>query len=454
MKTQFALLFTLLTLTFASKTFAQAPDDCAITLSYFIEPAKAENYEAALPHYEKVIKECPKVSLATYQYAVKMFEWFIKEKNDTSKVNDLVKTWELRLQHFPDRTSEGEVMATIAQLKYDNKIGNSQSQFDAFDKAFKKHPEDFTSGKSLYTYFSLAVDLYNENKKELQEIFNLYDAVNEKISVEKNNLAEKLTPLMDKDENGTSLSDQEKRAKRVYENNLDVYNTVEKSVDGKLGQLADCDNLIPFYEKDYANKKDDIEWLKAASNRLDAKDCESDLSGKLAVRLHELEPSSTSAYLLGKRAEAEGKATTAMKYFNEAAELETDNSKKARIYYSIAENFRKAGSFSNARTYYNKMLEVRPSAGMAYYRIGSMYAESASNCGTTVFEKRAMYWLAADMMDKAARVDGSVASNARAAAESYRQRAPQKSDIFEEGNAGQTIQFNCWVGGSVKVPNL
>lgn len=454
MKTQFALLFTLLALAFSSNAFAQAPDDCAITLSYFIEPAKAENYEAALPHYEKVIKECPQVSLATYQYAVKMFEWFIKEKNDTSKVNDLIRTWELRLQHFPDRTSEGEVMATIAQLKYDNKIGDTKSQFNAFDQAFKKHPEDFTSGKSLYTYFSLAVDLFNENQKELQEIFNLYDSVNEKINVEKNNLAEKLTPLMDKDENGTSLDDKEKRAKRVYENNLDVYNTVEKSVDGKLGQLADCDNLIPFYEKDYESKKNDIEWIKAASNRLDAKDCETNLTSKLAVRLHELEPSSTSAYLLGKRAEAEGKATTAMKYFNEAAELETDNSKKARIYYSIAENFRKAGSFSNARTYYNKMLDVRPSAGMAYYRIGSMYAESASNCGTTVFEKRAMYWLAADMMDKAARVDGSVASNAQAAAASYRQRAPQKSDIFEEGKAGQTIQFNCWVGGSVKVPNL
>lgn len=454
MKTRFVLFLSLLTLTFSGKTVAQAPDDCPITLSYFIEPAKAENYEAALPHYEKVIKECPAASLATYQYAVKMFEWYIKEKKDNSKVNDLIRAWELRLQHFPERTSEGEVLVTLAQLKFDNKIGNNQEQFNAFDQAFKKHPDDFKSGKSLYTYFSLAVDLFNEGKKELQEIFDLYDAVNEKISFEKNELAQKLTPLMDKDENGGSLNANEQRAKRVYENNLDVYNTVEKSVDGKLGQLADCDNLIPLYEKDFENKKDDIEWIKAASNRLDAKDCEGELYSKLATRLHELEPSSTSAYLLGKRAEAEGKASTAMKYFNEAADLETDNSKKARIYYSIAENYRKAGNFSSARTYYNRMLEVRPSAGMAYYRIGSMYADSASNCGTTVFEKRAMYWLAAEMMDKAARVDGSVASNAKAAAESYRQRAPQKSDIFSEGMAGKTIQFKCWVGGSVKVPNL
>lgn len=454
MKTKVVLLFSILTLSLSAKALAQAPDDCAITLSYFIEPAKAKNYEAALTHYEKLIKECPKVSLATYQYAVRMFEYFIDEKGDKSKVADLIQAWTLRLENFPEKTSEGEVLMTIAQLKFDNHIGTKQEQFKAFESAFKKDPDNFTSGKSLYTYFSLAVDLFNEGKMELQDIFKLYDVVISKIDTEKNNLAEKLTPLMDKEENGLDMTDKEQRAKSVYENNLDVYATVEGSVNGKLGQLADCENLIPFYEKDYENKKDDIDWIKAASNRLDAKECESKLSTKLAVRLHELEPSSTSAYLLGKQAELEGKASKALQYFNEAADLEKDNSKKARIYYSIAENYRKKGSLGSARTYYNKMLEVRPSAGIAYYKIGTMYAESANSCGTTVFEKRAMNWLAADMMDKAARVDGTIATNANAAAHSYRQRAPQKSDIFSEDMAGKTITFNCWVGGSVKVPNL
>ena len=454
MKTRFILLLSILVLSSAGKAFAQAPDDCAIQLSYFSEPAKVQNYEAALPFYEKLIKECPNYNMAIYQYAVKMFEYFIDVKGDKSKVNDLIQAWQLRLENFPDKTSEGEVLMTIAQLKFDHNMGTKAEQFKSFDDAFKKDPDNFTSGKSLYTYFSLAVDLFNEGKKDLQYIFQLYDVVISKIDTEKNNLAEKLTPLMDKEEAGNEMTDREQRAKQVYENNLEVYATVEGSVNGKLGQLADCENLIPFYEKDYENKKNDIDWIKAASNRLDAKECDTKLSSKLAVRLHELEPSSTSAYLLGKQAEAQGKASTALDYFNQAADLEKDNSKKARIYFSIAENYRKKGSFGTARSYYNKMLEVRPSAGIAYYRIGTMYADSANNCGTTVFEKRAMNWLAADMMDKAARVDGTVAANARAAAASYRGRAPQKSDIFSEGMAGKTITFNCWVGGSVRVPNL
>lgn len=454
MKTKFILLLTIALLATSAKSFAQAPDDCAISLSYFTEPAKIKNYEAALPYYEKLIKECPDYHLAIYQYGTKMFEYFIEEKGDKSKVNDLIQAWELRLENFPSKTKEGDVLTTIAQLKFDNNIGTKAEQFNAFDTAFTKHPEDFTSGKSLYTYFSLAVDLHNDGEKELQDIFDLYDIVISKIDSEKNSLAAKLTPLMDKSEAGTALTSKEDRAKDVYENNLGVYATVEGSVNGKLGQLADCPNLIPLYEKDYEQKKDDIDWIKSASNRLDAKDCDSPLSNKLAVRLHELEPSSTSAYLLGKQAEAEGKASKALEYFNQAADLEKDNSKKSRIYYSIAENYRKKGSFGTARNYYNKMLEAKPSAGIAYYKIGSMYADSANGCGTTVFEKRAMYWLAADMMDKAARVDGTIAGNARAAAASYRGRAPQKNDIFSEGMAGKTVTFNCWVGGSVRVPNL
>ncbi len=454
MKTKFILFFTVALLSVSGKTFAQAPDDCAISLSYFIESAKIKNYDAALPHYEKLIKECPSYNLAIYQYAVKMFDYYIEEKGDKSKVNDLIEAYRLRLENFPQKTKAGEVLSTIAQIKFDNNIGTKEDQFKAFDEAFKEDPENFTSGKSLYAYFSLAVDLYNEGKKDIQEIFDLYDVVINKLDENKNSLAAKLTPLMDKEESGTPLTEKEKRAKEVYENNLDVYATVESSVNGKLGQLADCDNLIPLYEKDFEQNKNDIAWLKSASNRLDAKDCDSPLSEKLAVQLHELEPSSTSAYLLGKRAEAAGKSSKALEYFNQAAELEKDNSKKARIYYSIAENYRKKGSFSTARNYYNKMLNVKPSAGIAYYKIGSMYADSANSCGTTVFEKRAMYWLAADMMDKAARVDGTVAANARAAASSYRARAPQASDIFSEGMAGKTVKFNCWVGGSVRVPNL
>jgi tetratricopeptide (TPR) repeat protein len=451
MKSRLVLLLTVFMISAGTKMLAQ--DQCATLGSLFIEPAKAKNYEGALPHYDKLVDQCPKYSLAVYQYGEKMFKHFIEE-GDKSKVADLEKVYQMRMQHFPSKTEEGELMMKMAQVKYDNEIGSKMDQFNAFDAAFKKDEESFSSPKSLYTYFSLAVDLYNSGEKPLDDIFDLYDIVTQKIEKEEGKLASAVTTLSEKEESGQKLSSKESRKLNANEKNLKAYGTVKVSVDGKLGQLADCENLIPLYEKNFEDNKSNITWLRRAAGRLSAKDCDTPLFFNLVQQLHQLEPSAKSAYYLGKLAERDGNSKTALDYYNQAAELETNPSDKAKVYYSIAENFRKKSSYSSARTYYNKMLEVKPSAGIAYLKIANMIASSANNCGSTVFEKRAIYWKAAQYAERAARVDGSIASSARQTADSYRQRAPSKTDIFSEGMAGKTITFSCWVGGSITVPSL
>jgi len=83
-----------------------------------------------------------------------------------------------------------------------------------------------------------------------------------------------------------------------------------------------------------------------------------------------------------------------------------------------------------------------------------MYAKSANNCGDTNFNKRAVFWLAANEAEKAGRVDGRLKKAAAQTATSYRASAPSTSDIFSAGNAGQTIKIDCWIGRSVTVPNI
>ena len=438
-----------------SKILAQADNDCHVTLSLFIEPAKVKNYDEAVKHYDKVVKDCPTFSVATYQYAVKMFKDFVK-KGDKTKVKDLIDAYKYQLQYFPNHKTvkEGKILSAIAQIEYDNKLKSKEELFADFDNAFKKDEANFKSPKSLYTYFSIAVDLFNDGKKDIQEIFDLYDVVSGKIDREEVNLAKILTQLVDKQEAGETLTSKEERKLKAAEKNLKAYGTVRGSVDGKLGKLADCPNLIPLYSKDFEAKKNDINWVKKAASRLSAKDCDDPLFFQLVQQLHSLEPSAESAYYLGRLAAKDGKSGQALEYYLQAAELETDINKKAKYLYSIAENYRKKGSFGKARNYYRKVLEVKPNYGRAYLKIAQMYAKSSNACGSTVFEKRAVNWLAAQMADKAARVDASIASTARSAASSYRQRAPSKSDIFSEGMSGKTITFNCWIGGSVKVPNL
>ena len=436
---------------------AQANQECATTASLAYSDAKAKNYASAYPRIQTLRQECPTYSIVTYQYGEIILKDKLKNAADAEKkavAEDLIKLYEERLQHFPAKTNAAEVYVDIAQVKYDNKIGTTEVQFAAFDKAFKENPEGFNA-KSLYTYFNLLVDLQDAGKRELQDVFNSYDSVTAVIEKQENELAEGLAKLLEKQEAGETLTEKEKARLNAYEVNLKAYSQVKGGVNGLLGQRADCDNLIPLYTKDFEAKKTDVNWLKSAAGRMSAKDCTQEpLFFKLVEALHQQEPSAKSAFYLGQLAEKDGNASKALDYYNQSAELETNANDKARVYMMIANNNKKAGRYGQARNYYRKSLEVKPSNGRAYLMIADMIADSANSCGTTTFEKLSVYWLAADYAARAGRVDPSIASNANQAAAAYRGRAPQKETIFSEGMSGKTINIGCWIGESVKVPSL
>ncbi len=435
-----------------------AQADCATQAALAYDDAKAQRYEQAYPALMQVKEKCPTYSLATFQYLERAINHKMAAAQGAQKdalIEEMIQLMNDRLKHFPNKTNAAEIKGDVAWLKYENGIGTKETQFKAFDEAFKESPESFTSPKRIYAYFSLLVDLQDEGKKSLQDVFELYEEVIGKIEAEENKLAEMLAPLLEKQEAGTDLTAKEKKLVDNAEINLNAYSTVKGSVNGKLGQRADCDNLIPLYNKDFEEKKTDVKWLNIASERLSQKDCTEDpIFFKLSEALHRAEPSAKSALYLGQLAEAEGKSSEAMRYYNESANLETNASDKSRVYMKIAENYKKQGNFSQARTFYRNALKAQPSAGRAYLQIASMYAQSANNCGETTFDKRAVYWLAADYAARAGRVDPSLSRVANESVAAYKGRAPQKADVFQEGKQGQTISVGCWIGESVKVPAL
>lgn len=161
-----------------------------------------------------------------------------------------------------------------------------------------------------------------------------------------------------------------------------------------------------------------------------------------------MNPTAESAYNLGVSFYTKKNTAKALEYFNQSAELQKDNNKKANVYYTIARNIYGSSNKSQARTYLEKALAAKPSFGEAYVFLAQLYANSANECGDDPFEKRAIYWLAASTARKAGTANGN------AAAASYDKLAPTKTEIFNSGRAGQNISFKCWVGRSVTVPNL
>ena len=70
------------------------------------------------------------------------------------------------------------------------------------------------------------------------------------------------------------------------------------------------------------------------------------------------------------------------------------------------------------------------------------------------FNKRAVFWLAAQTAVKAGRVDASLKKVSDRTVAAFNGRAPSKTDIFTEGNQATSISFSCWIKRSIKVPSL
>jgi hypothetical protein len=453
MKTKLTLL---LIATASFFTQAQNTEACTETLSLMTTSVKSKDV-SGYDYLTTLRKDCPSFHKSIYsqgEFAIKLkIEKATNPAEKEKYVRDLLKLYDEHDQYFPNNGAGNKMKKGLAL--FENKVGTSDEVFQLLDVAFKTDYANFKFAKAIYVYFEILVNNHKANKGiELQQVFDKYDDLTKKLDEEEEELSNEKDVLLNKEEAGQALSDKENARKARLENNLDIFENVRNDMDNVILELSTCAKLIPFYQKGFEQNKTNEEWLKRATNRLEAKECDSDpLFSKMSEALYKLNPSAEAAEKLGVVEYQRKNMTKAMEYFNQAANLHTDNTKKANIYYKIASLYSKSNKVQS-RNYARKALQVKPSYGKAYLLIASLYGSSINECGNDQFEKRAMYWLAAQYCSKAAAVDSTIKAKANNDAAKYRAAAPSKTEIFQSGKAGQRIAFNCWVGESIVVPNL
>ena len=459
MKTKITYLITLL---FFSITVVSAQNEKDLeTLSIFSELVKAKNYTAAYTPWMEIRSRNPKFNKAIFIYGERILDYKIDNSEGEEKISfikDLLKLWEERKAVFPNVTPTGTYLAKACQLEYEysallNKTNTAL--YLAFENAYTTDNKTFTNPKSLYTYFSLMVDLYDDSQKTAQELFSKYDDISEKIEYEVKNYTNKRNAFLDEEGAVKELNKNDARKLKLYDSYLRAYDKIAGSIDTKLGARANCENLIPLYERDFEAFKNDGIWLQRAMNRMYAKGCNDDpLFVQIVEQKNALEPNADTAFYLGILKDKAGKSSEALSFYNQAVELESDKFEKSKILYKIATNFKKKERYGQARSYYMKVLRANPSMGRAHLAIAAMYAKSANNCGTDNFSKRAVYWLAAKEAAKSGRIDPTMKKSASKSIANYEAKAPTKSEIFSSGRAGQVIKIECWIQRSVTVPSL
>jgi len=452
-----AKLFLLVIITINFIVTAQNPEVCTENITLMATSVKAKD-ASAYDYLTALRKECPSFHRGIYTYG----EFAIKQKIETAPnaiekekyLQDLLKLYDEYFKYFPQDGAGVDMKKGLALFSYTPEKKDEIYSF--LDTAFQKDNANFNSTRGLYAYFEIFVNDYKLEKKgiTLQQVFDKYDDISEKLAQQEKIESEAIDELLAKEEAGKQLDSKEAKAKAKIESNLEDINTVTGSMDVIIIELSSCEKLIPFYQKGFEENKNNEVWLKRAADRLESKECDTNpLFSKISEALYKLNPNADAAYKLGVVELQRKNNTKAMDYFNQAADLYKDNSKKALVYMKIASTYMNSNK-SQARAYARKALQVKPSYGRAYLLIAQLYQNSINECGNNPFDKRAMYWLAAQYAEKAASVDASLKETAGKMAASYRAAAPSRTEIFQSGKQGQRIAFDCWIGESVVVPTL
>lgn len=423
--------FTILLIAFGAFYLqAQQPlAECANKTTQFDSLVKTNNFKEATQPWLDVREKCPAFSETIYTSGEKILHYAIDNATADEKelvVRDLLKLYDQYDSNFPKNTHGNSV--NKAMTLHNTNLGSPAEIYGLLHQAFQNSPEDFTNPNALYLYFDLFFNKYKSGNQNLQaeDVFAQQDAIEYQLI---------------------------RISKKASATDRKSYKRISDAMNKLTAEIATCEKLLSFYQKNFESKKNDGIWLEKASAKLASKVCFSDpLFLKIAQASHQFKPTSVSAYQMGTIAFRANNQEQAVAYFNQAAELNESNMEKAQIYYTAASTIFIDSNKALSKEYAYKAIKADPSFGKGYFFLAQLYVSGVDTCGQTPFEKKALYWLAAGMAVKAGIADVNLKPGADKLAATYLQKAPSAAEVKEAKKAGKTITFNCWINESVTVP--
>lgn len=412
--------------------FGATPEDsvkCIMNLSLYTEffkQWKSSGYKNnsvndAFKPWQEVLKTCPGARLGTYVDGVKMLNYYIKKETDKAKkeayIDSLMSLYDMRIKYFD---KEGFVLGRKGVSLYSMRITDYEKAYDILKRSVEL--EGNKSYPDVLVFFMRATKkMIDEGKASEDIIFDNYDL-------------------------SSKIIEYNLEANKGDERKLSNWENVRGNIDLIFEPFATCEAIIKIYTPKFAENPEDIKMLQKLTKLLDRKKCTEDqLYFDATVKLYELEPSSESAYLIGKMLMKNQEYAEAIDYLKEGENLESSDD-RADCFLYIAECYRTLKNYSSARSYALKSASERPTDGNPYIMIGDMYASSSSSCGNNELEKKSVYWVAVDKYYIAKQVDPEIADVANDRIRSYSIYFPPKEDIFFHNlNEGDEYLVECWI---------
>jgi hypothetical protein len=382
----------------------------------------------AFEPWSEVRKNCPKLNENLYSDGKTILQYQIDnaatEEAKEILVRDLMKLYDQFYKNFPEKAQDFELNKAMAL--YDNKIDANDEIFNLLENTFTKAPQSITNANAIYLYFS--------------EYYKRYLAGNKKITADS---------VLDKFDNLSVMLNQ-----LIVSNpkSGDEYKTVIRGINILAKDIATCENLTNHYQKVQEINKENSNWHAAALAALLPKCSTQPLFFSLSQRFYNLNKTSQSAYFMAIASLKQKNFPAAFQYYDESAELQTTPEEKSRTYYTIATSVI-SNDKAKSKQYLNKALLVDPKNGKAYIFLSQLYANSATECGTTEFEKKAIYFLAAQTVKKAEIATPKLKTAVDMMYADFNAKAPSSAEISKQKLNGKSITIPCWINETVTFPN-
>ena len=412
--------------------------NCRMNLSLMTTAAKAENYTDAVRTWKAVYNNCPASSKNIYIYGPRIFKALFAKETDAAKKKEyldlVMEIYDKRMQYFSNVDSKGTILAFKA---YDYKeLTGEDVDHKVVYKLLGEAIEDMKSemypsdAYGHYMISSLMVFLQDKSKKDqyINDYFRTLEYMDDAI------------------ENAKANNDAD---------NANYIATVKESVENAFvnSGAGDCKTLQGFYSAKFADNKDNVEFLKKAIGALSQIGCtDTDFYFDLSENLHRLTPTANSAIGLANRSLQNKDYEDALKYYEQAAELEEDREKSSDYMMTLSQILFSQRSYSQARQAAYDALKFKPNNGEAYILIAKMYASSAEGVFSEAEKRGLVFSAAIDKLLKAKAVDSGVSSEADKLIRQYSNYYMEKADAFMMGlKEGESIYVPGWIGETTTI---
>jgi tetratricopeptide (TPR) repeat protein len=394
--------------------------NCPIFFSVYREFYRHKFYQDAIDSWRQVFDQCRSFSENTYVDGVTMYRSFIESAPDGPVREGLIDTlmliYDRRMEFF---RGEGNV------------LGRKGRDLLAY------RGSDIEEVQKAYEMLRRSVELEGKESQEAVMVLLITSGVtlNKEGKIDNSQVIEDYITVME------LLEQMEGRSSRKQRSMDAVNEIVQKE------NILSCDALDRYFEPQFEQKKNEIDFLNKVINLYHTAGCNSsDLYTSASENLYSLNPDPESAHDLALLFIARNEFGTAVDYLKEAVNgVGVDNETRAVWYYELALVSSAREEYCDAINYARAAIKLKGDLGKALVLLGDVYIASRGNLGDE-FQQRTAYWAAADKYERAETVDPSVAEEARQKLNDYRGQYPGQEDVFfHDLKNGQSFQ----VGGCI-----